>query len=232
MTDYTGTDNLEIMAEAVNYNQFLTELILEHAQDDDLILDFGAGIGTFAERVKQHNLTVHAVETDASQAEIIQQKKIRAYRDIDEVADETIDYIYSLNVLEHIEDDQAICQQLFNKLKPGGRILIYVPAMQVLFSSMDKKVCHYRRYSRQRLGEIAENAGFTIECINYADSAGFFATLAYKWFGNDQGDINLKALVTYDRLVFPISQLLDKFTSKLFGKNVYLLATRPENDES
>jgi len=48
MTSYSGTDNLEVMAEAKNYNAFLLGLILQPIKPTDLLLDFGAGIGTFA----------------------------------------------------------------------------------------------------------------------------------------------------------------------------------------
>lgn len=227
MNEYTGTDNLEIMAEAINYNQYLTNLVERLATQNSRILDFGAGIGTFAERLHARGYSVEAVETDSKQADVIRSKKIPAYLDIDEIENNSLDYIYSLNVLEHIEDDQAIIHSLFSKLKPGGQLLIYLPAMQILFSSMDEKVCHYRRYSRQSLKHIITSGGFEISQLRYADSLGFFATLAYKWFGNDQGDINRSALIFYDRLAFPLSRILDKLTGRLFGKNVYVIAQKP-----
>ena len=68
MTEYTGTDNLEIMAEAVNYNRFLNRLILNHAKKGDRILDFGAGIGTFASAISDRGFKVDCVEVDIEQA--------------------------------------------------------------------------------------------------------------------------------------------------------------------
>ena len=62
-----------------------------------------------------------------------------------------VDLIYTSNVLEHIDDDLAALKQLRATLSPGGRIAIYVPAMQVLYSDMDRSLGHYRRYGRQEL---------------------------------------------------------------------------------
>lgn len=226
MSNYTGTDNLEVMAEAINYNQFLNELVLKYANKNDKILDFGAGIGTFARRVHEAGYSVECIESDPAQADTISQSGLQVYTSIDDVPDQSCDYIYSLNVLEHIEDDAAITRALYNKLKPGGTILIYVPAMQLLFSSMDRKVQHYRRYSKSSLRDIADSSGLDVDYIHYADCAGFFATLAYKLFGSDRGDINLRSLIIYDRLVFPLSRLFDGVARYLFGKNVYMLARR------
>src|ERR1044072_2462266 len=63
-TPYTGTDNLEVMKEAVNYNRYLLELIRTHAGDSQRIVDFGAGSGTFAAPTAQAGFDVTAVELD------------------------------------------------------------------------------------------------------------------------------------------------------------------------
>ena len=160
------------------------------------------------------------------------QKQLKVVTDINQIEDASLDYIYSLNVLEHIEQDAEMLSTLTQKLKPGGRILIYVPAMPLLFSSMDRKVCHFRRYTRSSLGRLADTAGLDIQYHHYADCIGFFATLAYKWSGNTDGSINLRALITYDRFIFPLSKALDYLFRYRLGKNVYLLARRPENDST
>ena len=46
--EYSGTENLEVMSEAINYNAYLTHLVFSHVKATDSILDFGAGIGTFS----------------------------------------------------------------------------------------------------------------------------------------------------------------------------------------
>lgn len=226
MSEYSGTENLEVMAEAVNYNAFLVSLIRNEARSGEVVLDFGAGIGTFAKALAPDGHQVLCIEPDQRQRERIVQAGLPAFADISCLSDQSVDLLYSLNVLEHIEDDVAVLQSCHEKIKPGGRILIYVPAFQILFSSMDKHVGHWRRYSRRGLSDKVRQAGFEVVKCEYVDSAGFLASLLFKAFGNDSGSLNRRALIAYDRWVFPLSRLADRLLHRIVGKNVWLIARR------
>lgn len=227
-TPYQGTDNLEAMAAAKRYNAFLLGLIDTYAPVKGSILDFGAGVGTFAKMVSAPERDIVCVEPDAGQAELLKQAGFQTFGDLHDIAADSIDFIYSLNVIEHIEDDADAVRELLRILKPGGQVLIYVPALQVLYSSMDRKVGHFRRYDSAGLEALLSDCGFAVDRTAYADSLGYFATLAYKWFGNPDGDLNIKSLIAYDRYVFPLSRVLDLAVHRLFGKNVFALATKPD----
>ena len=67
---YTGTENLEVMKEAVNYNRALLGLVTTHARKGSRIVDFGAGVGTFAVAMQANGYAVACVELDAAQREI------------------------------------------------------------------------------------------------------------------------------------------------------------------
>ncbi len=149
---------------------------------------------------------------------------MRAFGDLTDLDDGAAEYIYTLNVLEHIQDDQATLRLLRQKLRSGGTLLVYVPAFQVLFSSMDRKVNHFRRYRRGPLAANVRAAGFEIVAADYVDSLGFLATLLYKVFGSDKGEINRNHLIAYDRYVFPISRAVDRLFQGFFGKNLLILA--------
>lgn len=224
---YTGADNLEVMREARNYNAFLTSLIERYAPQTGRVLDFGAGAGTFARAVRGSGRTVLCVEVDPAQAAALTGEGFDTTLSSADLPEQSVDFLYSLNVLEHIEDDAAAAADLLRVLKPGHRALIYVPAFQILYSSMDRKVCHVRRYTRSTLRRALEPAGFVIEDLRYADSLGFFASLVFKVLGNDSGTINKGALIAYDRFAFPLSRLLDRLVGRLFGKNVYAVVRRP-----
>lgn len=226
MSEYNATDNLEAMSESVNYNNYLVNLVLSYARTGDCTLDFGAGIGTFAKRISEFGYTIKCLEPDLKQALKIAALGLTVYSDLNQVDNDSQDYIYTLNVLEHIEDENAILRDLYNKLKPGGRLLIYVPAFQILYSSMDRKVGHYRRYTRRSLSEAVRDAGFKVGKSHYVDSIGYLVTLVYKMVGDDSGDVNKRALRIYDRFLFPLNLIFDKVMGSFIGKNIFLIAKK------
>jgi SAM-dependent methyltransferase len=223
---YQGTDNLEVMADAANYNRFLADLVLQNSGASHQAVDFGAGIGTIALMVRGRGLDVICVEMDAAQRDTLAACGVAAFPDLDALRDGTMPYIYSLNVLEHIKDDQLVVDDLARKLSPGGRLFIYVPAFQALFSSMDRKVGHFRRYRRTQLVRLIERAGLTVVRAKYVDSLGFLATLLYKLLGSNTGDLNRRSIVVFDRIVFPVSRLFDLLLGRMLGKNLYVVATK------
>jgi SAM-dependent methyltransferase len=141
------------MAEAVRYNRFLMSLVTDAIRTEDKMLDFGAGIGTFALPLMCGGTDVLCVEPDARELKKIAGSEVKVVDRLADVDNASIYLIYTFNVLEHIEDDGQVLQQFDAKLKPRGRLLIYVPAFQVLFSSMDRNVGHVRRYSRKDLSD-------------------------------------------------------------------------------
>lgn len=224
---FTGTDNLEVMSEAVNYNRFLLESVLDWVRPGDRVLDFGAGPGTFADMFAAEGVKPDCLEPDKSLQDLLASKG-HTVVEYDTWADRKGDYdvIYLLNVLEHIKNDQEAAEQLADLLRPGGRVVVYVPAFESLFSAMDYKVEHFRRYRRPQLERILRNAGLKIEKSNYCDPLGFFATLVYKAGPSNDGSISVPALKLFDRTAFPVSRAMQPVTGKLFGKNILTVASK------
>jgi SAM-dependent methyltransferase len=79
------------------------------------------------------------------------------------VPDESVDILIMLNVLEHIENDVRALEAAFNMLKPGGSLIIEVPAGPCLYDSYDAELCHFRRYSASDLLKKLRGAGFTVD---------------------------------------------------------------------
>jgi SAM-dependent methyltransferase len=222
---YTGCDNLEVMQEAVNYNRFLLDCVMAEVDSPTAtVLDFGAGRGTYADLLTERGLRPDCLEPDPT----LQERLARnGYHVVDDSsATPSYDVIYSLNVLEHIKNDQEALEQLAGWLRPGGRLVLYVPALELLYTSMDKKVGHFRRYRRAQLCRLVGNAGLRVESATYCDPVGVLATLAYKYLGRSDGTISSVGLKIYDRLVFPLSRSLQVVTGRLFGKNLLLVAVR------
>ncbi len=231
-TPYHGIDNLDVMAQAVRYHRFLARRIVDAGAGSTTALDFGAGTGLLATLTRERGLKVACVEVDPELRTRLRSLGLNVHDDLDRVVDRSQEFIYSVNVLEHIEDDEGTLRTLCSKLAPGGRCFLYVPALSVLFSSMDEKIGHYRRYERLELVEKATKAGFAVEGAEYADSVGFFATLVYKAIGSRGGHLSPASVRFYDRLVFPVSRVLDRAgCSRWFGKNLMVVMHRARDRE-
>jgi SAM-dependent methyltransferase len=214
------------MAEARNYNEFLLDLVRADARDGDRIVDFGAGIGTFANQLRAEGFAVECVEPDARQAAMIRRQGGTAYDSLRSISPASVDLVYTMNVLEHIEEDRAVLAEIRSRLRPGGRLIVYVPAFPLLYTSMDRRVGHVRRYRAGDLREKVIAAGFALNCCEYVDSVGFVATLAYKALGDSSGQVNRRALRLFDRFLFPVSRIGDSLGFKhLLGKNLLVRAS-------
>ncbi len=226
---YSGTDNLEAMAEAVRYNRFLVDQVIEALPQDvdrPSVVDFGAGTGTYALMLRERGITALCTEIDASQRATMDAAGLPTVAEIADVAAGSADLVYALNVFEHIEDDGAAIRETVRALKPGGRLLIYVPAFMSIFSSMDRKVGHFRRYRRKHLVALVESAGLRVVRARYCDPLGYLAALVFKIFGNRSGTISPASVRLYDRVAFPISHALEPIFARMFGKNVVVVGER------
>lgn len=219
---YLGEENLDVLRLAQNYNADLVQKVCALIdRDDEIIVDFGSGEGYLADWVEHKSgKPVICIEPAENLQKFYLQR--RCEKSLHHLADESVDYIYSLNVLEHIEDDAKIVEMFYHKLKHNGKIFLYLPAFSCLYSSMDKKVGHYRRYTKAKLRHLfGDENKWQIDELYYADFAGFFVTLLYKLIGSRQGDIAPQSLKFYDKFIFPLSRLFDKITfGKILGKNI------------
>ncbi|MCI0360763.1 MAG: class I SAM-dependent methyltransferase [Planctomycetaceae bacterium] len=224
-------DNLEIMELAERYNAALAARIVGVlGNNQDVVLDHGAGTGTFAKRISAHGYCVECLEPDERMAASIRQMGFTCGSSPSVYSSGSFTGVYSLNVLEHIEDDVAELYELHRLLRPHGKLVLFVPAFRVLYSSMDRKVGHLRRYTRGALRAKVERAGFRVLSCSYFDSIGFFASLAYRFWGNRRGDLDPRTIAFYDRWIFPVSLCGDRFLRRVLGKNVFLVAQHSVGD--
>lgn len=86
---------------------------------------------------------------------------------------ETFDLVVLLDVLEHVEEDRASLRSLAGVLKPGGHLVMTVPAFPFLWSGHDETHQHRRRYRRRGLVEKLTGAGLQLRCVSYFNSLLF-----------------------------------------------------------
>jgi len=232
---YSGISELEESSKfLVRYNKFVSELFsseLKKFEDisNFIVCEFGAGTGTLSQLfTEQTGVKPLCVEVDLGLINLLTESGFETKEKIS-LFDCQINFVFSSNVLEHIEDDKSAISEIYRKLEPEGKFLIYVPAFAVLFSGLDSRVGHYRRYSKKGLTTKLNESGFIVEKIYYVDSLGFFAALLTKFLGYG-GKVGLggeRSLKLYDRFVFPISKILDKAGMKnVLGKNLFCIARK------
>src|SRR5690349_14805872 len=107
--------------------------------------------------------------------------------DLPGVADRSYDLIAILDVIEHIDEDVAGLASLARKLKPGGRILITVPAFPFMWSAHDVVNHHKRRYTCRTLKALVRDAGLRLELISWFNSLLFPLAAASRLAGRVTG---------------------------------------------
>ncbi len=221
----SGAENLEAMESAHNYQRFLVDIVRREADPGRPVLDFGAGSGSYARALRAHGLDVTCVEPHPALRAQMNRDGMTAVATSAQCDSRIFGTVYSLNVLEHIEDDAAALRDLHARLAPGGKLVLYVPAFALLWSAMDRRVGHQRRYRRAPLEQLARSTGFRVVRSEYVDSLGFAASLCYRLLRRD-GTITARSVRIYDRIAFPVSRVLDRATRSYFGKNLLLVACR------
>jgi SAM-dependent methyltransferase len=221
---YTGRRILEAMHKAVKYSDAVQTMI-ETAIPKGVgkLLEFGAGDGAFVKRFEAKGLTVDCVEIDDGLRAELGSRKV--FATIQDVPDASYDFIYSVNVLEHIADLVTEVRGLRRVLNPGGILFVFVPAFNALWTTLDDEVGHVQRFTKTTLRVALLESGFSPHRLHYFDSLGFPAALAVKLleriglFQYSGGTVGF-----YDRYVFPVSKILDRLLSPVIGKNVIAVA--------
>ena len=137
------------------------------------VLEIGVGPGVNLYSLYPKDVDIIGVEPDSENARIADELgKIPVYEgtveDLPKAAvDTTFDVITMFDVLEHIEDDRAALTILKQRLNPGGRLLLTVPAYQWMWSAHDDVNLHFRRYTRGRLLQALKDAGFIVNRATY-----------------------------------------------------------------
>ena len=91
--------------------------------------------------------------------------------------DSTFDLVTALDVVEHLDDDLAGLREMQRVLRPGGRVLLFVPTFMFLWGLQDDVSNHRRRYRLPELRRVLEQAGFEIERTTYANITFFLPIL-------------------------------------------------------
>ena len=215
------------MQSAVNYNSTIFNLIDSQVASipiNGCVVDFGSGLFTFAQKFREHGRDVVCIEIDQSLAELGKEANFKVLDSIEHLSS-SIDFLYAVNVLEHIENDLDCLKLVFKSLETGGRAFIFVPAFQFLYTEMDRRVGHFRRYNHAVLSQRLNQTGFVIERFEYFDQIGFFATFIAKILGSKL-NLSQNSVELFDRCLFKLNKFFPSFCRRFFGKNIWIIARK------
>lgn len=168
------------------------------------VLDVGAGGGEWLEylRSKSASAKLFGVDSALPAASVLNRKGYRvavASANALPFRAGSFDVVAGLDVYEHLDDDLSALGEAGRILRPGGRLLMHVPAHPSLFSYWDEAAGHKRRYTKRGLGALLVSAGFELLCLDYAHALPFAPAAVVRTVRAWQGGEKLKkASAHYD----------------------------------
>ena len=218
---------LHSLDDADNYADWIASLI--EPWRGERVVEIGAGQGTITERLARGGRVVATEPSVVGAARLQERFAGRAgveveQGDLDEVVDRhEADTFVLVNVLEHIPDDVAALRRMRERLGPDGRVVLFVPALEALYSRFDARVGHHRRYSRAGLRRALAAAGLEPETLHYVNSVGALAWLTVARLLGKAPTARGPTL-TYDRAVVPALRAIEARKLPPFGQSLFCVA--------
>lgn len=176
------------------------------------ILEFGAGDGAFVERFLRDGTTVECVELDPHNQSILREFGVRVVDSLNEIATAQYEFVYAINVLEHVAELDHQLAELNRVLRPDGHLFVFVPAFKILWTSLDDEVGHFQRFTLASLKDSLKRAGFKVNSAHYFDALGFLAALTVRLLEKASLFKYSPATVGfYDTNILPLSIGCDRF---------------------
>ena len=225
---------LDSMAEAKNYYRWIAARFAPHLGSN--AVEVGAGIGTFSQHLLRAapHARLSLVEPAENNIAALRERMAgearvsvrHGYLDAD-APESGASSVVAVNVLEHVQDDDAFLRAARRVLAPGGRLLLFVPALPAIYGTLDAAFEHFRRYTRPSLRHKVMEAGFGVDELHYVNLPGVLA-----WWAS--GVLLRKRTVTprdarlYDRWAIPLIRAVESRWHPPMGQSLLLVATRTE----
>jgi SAM-dependent methyltransferase len=215
---------LEALEGARNYNAWVASLVLPYLGDDPV--EIGSGTGTNAALLLASGL--RRLTVSEPDPELVQRLRDR-FADDERVTVRELDLLdaprarYSaflaLNVLEHIDDDVAALRAAARLVRPGGAVVVFVPAFPFAMSEFDRAIGHHRRYTKAAARRAFAGAGLRVEELRYVNAPGLAAwTVGMRFLRmRPREGVVLRG---WDRAVVPLARRIEKRLPPPFGQSL------------
>lgn len=222
------------MASATNYKRWQIDLFRPYF--GAALLEVGLGDGGLIDLLPRHE-RYYGLDIDAALLADAEARNPRAKYLRGDIGDPAVvpaldsaevDTVLCFNVLEHISDDRAAVRNMADILRPGGHLLLLVPAFQALFNDLDRLAGHLRRYNVPALRRlIPEN--FEIARLDYVNPLGGLGWWLNRWVRHRslESAKTTRQVLFFDRVVLPVSRALTPVTRRVFGQSVICAARKP-----
>jgi SAM-dependent methyltransferase len=225
------SQTLESLTTARRYHDWLTSLALPYLGDDPL--ELGSGLGDYAATWLDAGIPhITVTDRDPRRLGILRERFAGDDRvdvqDLDVFAARDGDHscFVAYNVLEHIEDDVGVLEAARRLVRPGGTVVMLVPAFPFAAGAFDRRVGHVRRYTKRTLADAFDRAGLPVEDIYYVNAPGLPA-----WFVGMRllrltpGDG--PTVRVWDRFVIPLARRAERRFRPPFGQSVFAAGRVP-----
>ena len=228
--EYSSTE-LGAMERAANYRRWICDVFTPHI--GPRVLEVGAGIGTFSEMLLCHPCVreLIALEPAANLFPILARRLASEPRaqalqsGLEDATLPVVDSVVLVNVLEHVDDDARLLERAHSALADGGTLLLFVPALEWLYGSLDRAFEHVHRYSKERLARRLSSAGFRVGLLRYMNLPGIFS-----WFvaGRLMRHTTLwpADVAFYDRFVVPMVRRVESVWNPPIGQSLIAVAEK------
>lgn len=174
-----GAATLERLALAPRFNRWMYERLAPWI--GEAVIEVGSGIGNLSQFLVDRRRVVLTDTEPAYRAYLgrrfsdrpnVQVRALTLPEVPVDLRADPFDSVVCLNVLEHIEHDVEALRAMRDMLRPGGAVVLLVPALPALYGELDRALGHYRRYTAEVLRSRFGDAGLTVRHLEYFNLAG------------------------------------------------------------